>query len=290
MDDHTIFVRAALAYARRGWQVVPLNQVTSTGGCTCQRGGDCKSQGKHPRVRWKEHGGSVETEQIMYWWRRWPRANVAILTGLDRSGLFVIDVDPRHGGDATLDALQEMHGQLPDTLTAITGSGGRHILYRRPEQGAKQGAGDLGPGLDTRSDGGLIVAAPSVHHSGGSYRWQNWGTGLAEVPPWVLNMLRLPEPVARVSVPRRAARGFMDQVLADKARSIATAPAGQRNNTLNAVAYYLGTLVAADVLDQRHVEDELLTAAVNAGLGETESRDTINSGLTDGMTAPSKRR
>lgn len=289
MTDPNILLRAAVAYARRGWQVVPLNQVTADGGCTCPRGPECRSQGKHPRVRWKEHGGSIDITQIERWWRRWPRANIAILTGIDRSGLFVVDIDPRHGGDATLDALTDTHGPLPETLTAVTGSGGRHLVFRHPgdHPGAKQGAGGLGPGLDTRSDGGIIVAAPSVHASGGQYQWANWWTEPAPVPTWILERLRRPEPVAPIPMPRRAAEGFAGQVLEERVERIRRAPRGERNNVLNSVAYYLATLIAAGLLTENDVRAALIAAAINAGLGETEARDTIDSGLSAGYEARS---
>ena len=37
-----------------------------------------------------------------------------------------LDVDPRNGGDARLEKLQEMHGPLPDTWKVATGGGGSH--------------------------------------------------------------------------------------------------------------------------------------------------------------------
>jgi len=39
----------------------------------------------------------------------------------------VLDVDD--GGDETLSALEATHGKLPDMVTAVTGSGGRHYVF-----------------------------------------------------------------------------------------------------------------------------------------------------------------
>jgi len=50
-----------------------------------------------------------------------------------------------------------------------TQSGGQHIVFAY-DPDFKQSAGKLGAGLDTRSDGGYIVAAPS-QIEGRSYRW-----------------------------------------------------------------------------------------------------------------------
>lgn len=85
---------AALAYAARGWSVVPM-YGPGRGGCSCRRA-NCPSPGKHPRISW-----TVATEQaagpdqVETWWRRWPDANVAIATGTV-SGIVVLDIDPRY--------------------------------------------------------------------------------------------------------------------------------------------------------------------------------------------------
>ena len=43
---------AALRYARRGWPVLPLHAIQADG-CTCGKGKECTSAGKHP---WTRHG------------------------------------------------------------------------------------------------------------------------------------------------------------------------------------------------------------------------------------------
>ena len=88
---------AALDYGRRGWAVVPLHTLTGDG-CSCGRL-DCSSPGKHPRIKTgADHSAaSTDAEQISQWWSLWPDANIGLVTGR-RSGLLVVDVDPRHGG------------------------------------------------------------------------------------------------------------------------------------------------------------------------------------------------
>jgi putative DNA primase/helicase len=96
--------------------------------------------------------------------------NIGILTGSE-TGVFVVDIDPRHHGDVSLNQLQFEHGALPKTLTAATGGGGIHYLFKIPPGvSVKNSAGKLGPGIDIRGDGGLIVVEPS--RTTGDYKWK----------------------------------------------------------------------------------------------------------------------
>jgi hypothetical protein len=64
---------------------------------------------------------------------------------------------------------------------------------------------------------------------------------------------------------------------------------GDRNNRLNRAAFCLGVLAAGGELDEVLVEDELLAAALDAGLPEREARASIRSGLRAGATEPRHR-
>lgn len=95
---------------------------------------------------------------IRSWWARWPAAGVGIPTG-KASGWLVLDVDPRHGGDASLSAFCDEHGHLPATAHAKTPSGGDHFVFDYPAHvEIGNSAGKLGKGLDVRGEGGYLVA------------------------------------------------------------------------------------------------------------------------------------
>jgi hypothetical protein len=64
---------------------------------------------------------------------------------------------------------------------------------------------------------------------------------------------------------------------------------GDRNNRLNRAAFCLGMLVAGGELPDQLVEDELLAAALDAGLPEREARASIRSGLRAGAREPRRR-
>mgnify|MGYP001501609181 CR=1 FL=1 len=183
-------LRAALAYAVRFcWAVLPLHSIRA-GRCTCGRP-DCPSPGKHPLTPHGVQDATKDPVAIQRWWHRWPWANVGVATG-QVSGFWVLDVDVDKGGDESLRELEAKHGRLPDTVEALTGGGGRHILFRWPGRPVPNRVG-LAPGLDVRGGGGYILVAPSLHRSGRRYAWELSSrpdeVPIAPAPPWLLAMV-----------------------------------------------------------------------------------------------------
>ena len=160
---------AALEYALRGWRVLPVWWPIN-GRCACGKS-DCDKPGKHPIGTLVPHGvkdASSNATVIDEWFSRQPDANVAIATG-ETSGFDVLDVDGEEG-KATLEALVRAHAPLPTTPQALTGSGGVHELFAH--RAGLRNAVKFAPGLDVRTTGGYIVAAPSLHVSGRRYVWE----------------------------------------------------------------------------------------------------------------------
>lgn len=182
--------RAARHYAQHyGWPVFPLHS-SRDGKCSCKQP-DCGNAAKHPRTKRGFLEATTDLERIDAWWARHPDSNVGIPTGA-LSGVVVVDVDPRNGGDEHLETLLDELGlKLPPTIESLTGGGGRHILFRYPDlKGASLRTTKLCQGVDFKSDGGYIVAPPSVHASGRSYAWEASSrpgdVALAELPAVLL--------------------------------------------------------------------------------------------------------
>jgi hypothetical protein len=169
--------KAAIAYPERlGWAVFPLA----------------------PRSKQPLYGGkgvldaSTDVDLVRQRWTNRPDAGIGIATG-NPSGIFVLDVDPRHGGDETLAEFERRHGPLPVTAKALTGGGGEHIVFRNVP-GLRNSANQLGAGLDIRATGGYVVAAPSIHpETGRAYAWSvdhhPLDTPVADAPEWLLKLL-----------------------------------------------------------------------------------------------------
>jgi hypothetical protein len=180
-----------------GWAVIPLHGVRydkkGLPHCSCRSDNTCKSKAKHPTTPQGLKNASIDQQFIDAWWRKWPYANVGVTTGAT-SGIVVLDVDPKNGGEDSLDDLLGKHGKLPDTAEVLTGGGGRHLYFKHPEGELRNSAGAVGVGLDIRGDGGYVVGPGSVHISGRAYDWEASSdpeqAGVAHMPAWLVDLCR----------------------------------------------------------------------------------------------------
>lgn len=178
-----------------GWSILPLHWVDK-GRCTCMRSDCGGSAGKHPLNEWKRFQDEpMSLEQVEEVWTAQPRANIGLCTGA-RSGVVVLDIDPRHGGDIGLETLEAEYSKLPHTIESQTGGGGRHLIFKHPGVPIKNKV-NLAPGVDVRGDGGIIVLPYSIHASGKHYEWELSSTPAqvkpADMPAWLLKLLATPQ-------------------------------------------------------------------------------------------------
>jgi putative DNA primase/helicase len=178
---------AALAAAKHGYHVFPLWGIVH-GHCACPKGRACPRPGKHPRLADWQDAATTDLDQIVRWWRTTPLSNVAIACG--KSRIFIVDIDPERGGEEEFRDLIAAYGQIPATVEAITGSGGRHLYFRSPG-----GISNHSPfnAIDIRGNGGYVVAPGSLHASGDEYHWEVSShpddVPIALPPPWLLDLL-----------------------------------------------------------------------------------------------------
>lgn len=155
---------AALHYARHGIRVFPL---VPRGKVAFRGTHGCKD-------------ATTDEERIAQWWSQTPDANIGIATG-EGTGFLVLDVDGEEG-IASLKRLMPENVELPETAMSQTGKG-FHYLFRDNGKYRNSTSG-IAPKLDIRTDGGHIVAPPSVHPSGHRYRWLR-DSIIADPPEWL---------------------------------------------------------------------------------------------------------
>jgi putative DNA primase/helicase len=136
-------LEAAISYASRNLYVFPCEKkipLTGTGGFK---------------------NAACDLKFLLEWWTKYPKAQIGIPTG-QINHLFVIDVDGPQG-EAALPKLN-----LPETFTVETRPGRKQFWFAQPDGvTTKNSAGALAPQIDTRGDGGYIIAPPSIHHETG---------------------------------------------------------------------------------------------------------------------------
>jgi hypothetical protein len=281
---------AALGYAARGIPVYPAHWPRPTPGgaglaCSCPRGATCDRPAKHPLLRHGTKDATCDPAQLQRWWRRWPQANLGLATGVIFDAL---DIDGP-AGLAALRQLQQAAGlRLPGPLVATGGGGWHHWflptgLGNRPPHGLTH--------VDWRGRGGCVLAPPSRHISGVTYRWLV-GLDQASLPevPAALRVLLDPEPLPgcgdRTIRPAEVGHPYGRRVLAAELTTLRQARPRTRNRTLNTCAFKVYRYVAGGLLDDEEVTTAFTTTALSIGLGAAEVRRTLASARTAGLTNP----
>ncbi len=164
----------ALKYLRYGLSIIPIKGNRYSKGETLD---DRLKDTKAPLVNWTEYQKRLPTDkEINYWFGRWSKANLAIVTG-EVSGIAVIDFDSQEAVDwASREGL--LNTAVVDTAR------GKHAYFKYPKGCAVKNSVKIGGmEIDVRGDGGYVIAPPSVHLTGFTYCWQNGNPGqLAELP------------------------------------------------------------------------------------------------------------
>jgi hypothetical protein len=213
-STHCATVRApldhALAYAALGWPILPVDPKT-----------------KRPLGGNGIEHATTDVTVIRRWWKRWPNAGIGV--HLAAAGLCAIDIDPRAGTKKT-------PADFPPTLTARTGGGGWHLIYRAP-QGTTL-PGKLEAGIDIKHKGYVIVE-PSIHPSGQQYGWlSNFDpvnaalVGGPDITPFPAKLLP-DEKAKRDAAPELdsaiALAAATDQTIADLRSAFASIPSDDRD-------------------------------------------------------------
>jgi hypothetical protein len=171
MPNAEMVLAYALQYLELGWSVIPV-----------------RSRTKYPTVHWGTYQARRPTEaEVRAWFSGSEVNSIGIVTGAI-SGLTIVDCD---NADAL--ALARQLG-LPRTPSVKTARGWHFYFTFKGGSRNFQKRRDL-PGLDLRSEGGYVLAPPSIHETGVEYTWLDNDSAFAELPDWVLADTR--DPVQR---------------------------------------------------------------------------------------------
>jgi Bifunctional DNA primase/polymerase, N-terminal len=251
-DDVTANLDAALRYAGYGWPVFP-----------------CKPGSKEPATIHGFHDATTDLALITAWWSRVPAANVAIATGAPGPDVLDVDVKPDGTGYPALNRLKRA-GLLSGGVALVsTRNGGLHVYF----PGTLQPCGRLPRlHLDLKAAGGYVLAPPSTVPTDD---WAPNGTGRYELLDhrgadgrldWAACRRLLDPPRPAPPRDRRTSGG-----IGSLAGWLSRQQQGNRNHGL----YWAACRAVEAGLDA--ALDELVAAALAAGLDERETRRTVAS-------------
>lgn len=241
---------------------------------------------KAPMIKGGFHNASNDPKAVKDMpWDRAERIAAAV-----PSGTFVVDIDPRHDGDRTVDALRNAGFSFPATRVHRTAGGGTHRFYSLPDEHAEARLrGKLGPGIDIKAGGkGYVVMPPTPGYD------VQFNGGAKPAPEWMLEELIKPEVKGEHSM--GSLPKFFDQwevgtdygtkAMEGEIGRLLMTPVGERNNALNRAAFSLAQLAAGGELSH----DEALSRLEMAGRTLTDDHEeveqTIRSGWEAGLQEP----
>ena len=204
----TDILTAALEYAARRLPIFP-----------------CKRTDKRPLIKGGFHGATTDPDQIKAWWAKWPEAMIGMPTG-QLSGVDVLDLDVKKGKNGFA-AIPDWKDRSPIIVRTPTDpklhtdgapDEGGHLWFK--SNGAVKGTTDtIALGVDTRGDGGYVVAPPSMNGFG-TYRFEKSGLDeIAKLPAFPADLaarcrkIPKPKPQAELQQQQKPADPDADQLL-----------------------------------------------------------------------------
>lgn len=275
--DHTRALHAALLAAARGLPVIPLSRTKLPAVRSPHRheprAGDCR--GACGRPGHGVHDATTDPAAVRALFALAPWATgYGIACGRAPHHLIGVDLDVKHGSDgvtALAGLARERRFTLPETVTVLTPSGGRHLWLSAPGP-VPNSVGRLAPGIDIRGTGGYVVG-PGSRTVAGRY---TLAPGTAHHPlapaPTALLALATPPP-APVRAPGPAEpRHPVEKRAASLVRFVLDSHEGERNGRL-----FWAACRAYDAGLGESLAPALVTAAVHTGLTEREAAATVAS-------------
>lgn len=281
---------AALEYHNLGFSVIPCNLD------------------KRPAILWNKYQDQrASYARIVEWFseENYFRTgiqgkgfqSIGVVLGRVSNNLVAVDLD---GWDAVRQFYRDLPQYQQRTLTIKTGSGnGVHLYFFADDMPDNANVRTDAGGFELRGNGQYVIAPPSIHPSGNRYevlaaREIAQVKNLDDISEYFASLRRavrsapLPagRPVKVKSDPRKDA--YLSKVVSDEYYRVECAPLGGRNNALFYASLRLANFAAAGELSWATCEQGLLSAALRAGLQETESRRTIASAWDIGKKQPKR--
>jgi hypothetical protein len=201
--------------------------------------------------------------------------------------------------------LLAQHGEYNGRATpgASTPGDGAHIYFNQNGHAFGNGRGKLPEGIDVRGCGGYVICPYAVLPDGRRYHIVE---GMADligayqagtvppIPRGIVKLLEKPKPeqprgngstssVGNGNGSREAA--YAQAALDGMAAELAGTASGSRNETLNKMAFRLGTMISRGWIGRADVGDALYAACQANGLVSDDGGDTVQATMASGLRA-----
>lgn len=218
----------AASYAARGWQIVKLWGVESPAVCTCWKGRDCATPGKHPVGEQWQLRATANEDEVLSWFDAGKPVNIGLLLG-PRSGVVDVELD----GPEAKESWDNL-GLGEIWTPTYTAGRGPHRLFRWSEELPAVAVRKV-MGIEVRIGNGgnaaQSVIPPSTHHTGKLYEWvpgmSPEDVDLQPLPERLVNLLWNDDGSGqRVGTGRKPARLVLERPV----------PSGERNEEVRRFA------------------------------------------------------
>lgn len=278
---------AALSYTNSGLSVMPVRVD------------------KKPIGKWKRHQERIPAQiEIMKWFGK-GNYNLAIVGGQVSGGLLILDFDLR--ADEIFPAWMQMIGGVGDILPVVKTGKGFHVYLRceNPANNTKLARSAAGKVyIETRGEGGYVLAPPSQHESGTQYMLIQGD--LAKIPTLNSEAVKMLVKAAQffdetekeetaVSAPtpspsqnnQSRQEAYAQSAIDAAIEQISNAPKGTGNNTLFSATAALAELIPNGIVSESDVRDAASRAAATRnGKVTKEATKTIESAIARGKKSP----
>jgi len=154
MKNKSNLYNTAESYRRLGLSIIPMNH-----------------QGKKPMVSWEKYQKKKPNKsEIVEWFGNGESNNIAIVCGEVSGNLVVLDFDSHKEYKVFTNNWLKLRGKHPKEETWVVKTGRGYHIYLRTTV-------PLGtynhPNMEIKGEGGCVVAPPSVHPNGKTYKFVN---------------------------------------------------------------------------------------------------------------------
>lgn len=251
------------------------------------------------------YAATKDPEQFDAWMEEKPDCSlIAVPTGKD-TGIFVMEYDPKNGGQESFDKLMELHDPI-ETETNRSPSGGLHFVFDMPNLDFGNIHGKLWPGIDIKATGGYHLVPPSytVNEHGEIREYVKVKEMDPQPPPaWLMDAIKEYLTKNKWSTESRqlkleeqqhfdpeklsdSERQHVEKTMAYWANRIKNAPDGTQNILIYTGSRVLFSLCFAGMLDEEEAQLALEAACEAGNHPQHRSVLAIDSGKRAALADP----